>query len=237
MFRKYKIAGIITEIDYSSKILEKQAASYIYDGCEPADIKIKVPEEFLQEQIKNNPHLTRDEVDYIFTGFDFYRKVLKFNAFLIHSSAVMYKGYAYLFSANCGTGKSTHTSFWQKNFGEEKAVILNDDKPLIIKKDGAFHAAGTPWSGKSDKNVNISVPIAGIAVLERASENSIEKIAPIDAFKELYNQTYRPSSQQDVDNVLGMFNDFLSNVNLYRLHCNMSCEAAQVAYNAMKPQI
>lgn len=237
MFKRYNIADIIVEVDSSGKTFQKQSADYLYDGDRPTDIKIKVPDDIIQQQQKSNPHLSTDDIDYILTGFDFYRKVLDFGAFFMHSSAVAYNGHAYLFSANCGTGKSTHTSFWQKNFGQDKALIINDDKPLIIKKNGIYYAAGTPWSGKSDKNLNLCFPIAGIAIIERDLTNSIESISPIDAFKELYNQTYRPYQQQQIDKLLVMFNDFLSNVNFFRLKCNMSCQAAQVAYNAMCPKL
>ena len=237
MFKRYKIADIIADIDCSSKIFENQSKAYEYSDADiSCDMQIKVPEDFLQRQMQLNPHLTADELEYMWSGFDFYRKALRFNAFMMHSSAVMYEGYAYLFSANCGTGKSTHASFWQKNFGEDKAVIINDDKPLIVQKNGVFHACGTPWSGKSDKNVNVCVPIAGIAIIERAAENSIEPISPIEAFKELYNQTHRPDNVKAVDLLIGMFNEFLTSTRLFKLHCNMSCEAAQTAYNAMRPQ-
>ncbi len=236
MLRRYKIAGFVTDIDYSSAILERQSAAYAYTGSEPADIYINVPTDFMEYQIKKNPHLSVDELYYIWTGFDFYRQAIHLGAFMMHSSCVVYENHAYMFSASCGTGKSTHASFWQKNFGEDKALILNDDKPLILKKDGVFHAAGTPWSGKSDKNYNAIVPIAGIAVIERAPQNSIEPITPIDAFKDLYAQTYRPNSADEIDILLKLFNDFLASVGLFRLHCNMSREAAQTSYEAMRPK-
>ena len=71
---------------------------------------------------------------------------------LLHSSCVVYEDKAYLFSAPCGTGKSTHTQIWLKRF--PGAYILNDDKPAIrIMEDGVY-AFGTPFSGKTDLNVN-----------------------------------------------------------------------------------
>ncbi|MBE6687757.1 MAG: hypothetical protein E7588_00600 [Ruminococcaceae bacterium] len=231
---RYNIAGLITEIDFISETLAKQSAAYAYSGGRPTDIYIKVPDQVMDYHLERNPHLTRGELDYILTGFDFSRQVINYNAFVMHSSCVMYDNEAFLFSADCGTGKSTHASFWQKNFGEDNALILNDDKPLIIKKNGVFHAAGTPWSGKSDKNLNFSAPIAGIALLERAVQNSVVKISAIEAFKELFRQTFRPNNAEDIDKVLAIFNDFLASTGLFRLHCNMSCEAAQTAYEAMR---
>lgn len=236
MFGRYNIAGFITEIEHGSSTLEKQASAYSYSGDKPADICIKVPDLFFEKQQKSNPHLSDDELYYIWTGFDFYRQILRFDAFVIHSSCVMYDGYAYMFSADCGTGKSTHTSFWQKAFGEDKAKIINDDKPLVIRREGVFYAAGTPWSGKSDKNTNITAPIAAIALLERAPNNIITPISQLEAFKALFKQTYRPNNADDLDRLLALFNDFVLNVGLFRLGCNMSCEAAEVSYAAMRPR-
>ena len=72
---------------------------------------------------------------------------------LLHSSAVVVDGYAYLFSADSGTGKSTHTGLWKQHFGD-RAYIINDDKPAIRKVDGEWYVFGTPWSGKTDTSVN-----------------------------------------------------------------------------------
>ncbi len=49
---------------------------------------------------------------------------------MLHASAIVVGNSAYLFSASSGTGKSTHTKLWQECFGD-KAVIINDDKPVI----------------------------------------------------------------------------------------------------------
>ena len=69
-----------------------------------------------------------------------YRKIaaglLDYDTLLFHGSVVAVDGAAYLFTAKSGTGKSTHTRLWQKQFGA-RAVMVNDDKPLIrIREDG-----------------------------------------------------------------------------------------------------
>lgn len=42
---------------------------------------------------------------------------LKSDVLLLHGSAVAVDGGAYLFTAPCGTGKSTHTRLWRDAFG------------------------------------------------------------------------------------------------------------------------
>ena len=55
---------------------------------------------------------------YMNSGSQFYRELLKFSGFMLHSSAIEYEGRAYLFSGPSGRGKSTHTRLWQSLFGE-----------------------------------------------------------------------------------------------------------------------
>ena len=73
---------------------------------------------------------------------------------MVHASAVEVDGKAYLFSADSGTGKLTHTKQWQNYFGKERALIINDDKPAIRKDKNGWAAYGTPFSGKTDENLN-----------------------------------------------------------------------------------
>ena len=67
----------------------------------------------IQKQAEQS-HLTLEECEYIFVGLEFYRKLLLQGGMMIHASAVEVDGRVYLFSADSGTGKSTHTKQWQK---------------------------------------------------------------------------------------------------------------------------
>ena len=66
---------------------------------------------------------------YLESGFQFYRKLMDYDGFMLHSSCVVVDGYAYLFSGPCGMGKSTHTQKYLNTFPD--AVIINDDKPAL----------------------------------------------------------------------------------------------------------
>lgn len=82
-----------------------------------------------------------------------YRKIadylLSCNTLLFHGSVITVDGEGYLFTAQSGTGKSTHTRLWREYFGE-RAVMVNDDKPLLHITDSGMTAYGTPWDGKTD---------------------------------------------------------------------------------------
>ena len=85
---------------------------------------------------------------------------------MLHGSTVAVDGQAYLFTAPCGTGKSTHTRLWREVFGD-RAVMVNDDKPFLKITDGAVIACGSPWTGKHGLGSNVSFPMKGICILSR----------------------------------------------------------------------
>lgn len=232
---QYKIADI--EIALRCKKdgrIYRQARNYVSPGGKPCLMEINIADEILNNMLQENPHLSFDECEYIMTGYEFCKKLLDLGGFMLHSSAVAYENKAYLFSAASGTGKSTHTEIWQKVFGKDKAVIINDDKPVIKWDKDDFYAYGTPWSGKSDKNSNVKIPLQGICFLERGKTNRIERISSKEAIMLILNQTVRPPEMNVMDKLLVIIDGLLKKVPVYRLWCNMEDEAAIVSYEGMK---
>ena len=162
-------------------------------------------------------------------------KMAEFDTILFHGSAIMLDGEAYIFTARSGTGKSTHTRLWREVFGD-RAVMINDDKPLISFKDGVPTVYGTPWCGKHALGSNISAKIKAVCILHRGEENSISRISPALAIPELFVQTYRFSDAVSMQRVLSMLDTLSRSVGMYTLFCNMNPEAATVAYEGMKGQ-
>ena len=154
-----------------------------------------------------------------------------YDTILFHGSVVAVDGVAYLFAAASGTGKSTHVSLWRKFFGE-RAVMVNDDKPLLHIGD-VVTAYGTPYDGKHRLSNKIAVPLKAICILTRASENSIVKITKAEAYTMLLQQAYRPNDIFALQKTLTLVDNMAEKVELYRLGCNMDIEAAKVAYEGM----
>ncbi len=231
--KKLKVADINVLIRYTHPTLVKQAEAYLSD-FDKEDIVIDIPESALERLQQENPHLSVDDVEYIFTGAAFYENILNYNGFLLHSSGVCVNGWAYLFSADSGTGKSTHTGLWQKYLGEDTAKIINDDKPAIRIVDGKNYVYGTPWSGKTDMNLNIRMPLGGIVFLERSTENFIHPIAVQDAIPKLFQQTLRPHEASQMNKLLDILDKVLSETPIYRLGCDMSREAVELSFNTIR---
>lgn len=229
MKKYYKISGLTVEMD-SFGYTVTQAEPYLTEAVEKADIVIRSNWEKVKEK---QPHLSDEDCEYMSTGASFYYQLLGFDGMLLHSSAVVLGGEAYLFSAPCGTGKSTHTALWRKVFGEDRAVILNDDKPALRLEDGVWYAYGTPWSGKTDQNLNIKVPLKGICILTRSEENHIEPFGGKDAIFALLEQTARPQGAEGRIKMLTLLDKLLTQVPVWKMGCNMEADAPRVSYEAM----
>ena len=149
---------------------------------------------------------------------------------LLHGSTICVDGHAYLFTARSGTGKSTHTRLWRETFGS-RALMVNDDKPFLkFTPEGVF-ACGSPWSGKHGLDTNIGVPLAGICLLERGSENVIRPAAPAEV-KELL-KGFRPQTEQQAAIYDALLDKLLQRANLWQLSCTKDPEAAKVAFEVM----
>ena len=156
-----------------------------------------------------------------------------YDTVLMHGSCVAVDGAAYLFTAKSGTGKSTHVRLWREMLGE-RAVMVNDDKPLIRIGDGTAIVYGTPWDGKHRLSSNIAVPLRAICILERAETNAIKSITAREAFPMLVQQIYRPMDTGAMLKTLQLIDRLSGAVTLWRLGCNMEPEAALVSYGAMR---
>lgn len=230
----HKIADLYVGIDYRHPTMTKQAKPYLSeDKPEIVDIVTWASDESIKDLQETYPVFSENDCEYMLTGNGFYSELLHFGGLMIHASAVVYKGGAYLFSADSGTGKSTHTQLWLKAFGDE-AKILNDDKPAVRIIDGKAYAYGTPWSGKTDWNLNVRADLKGICFLERAKENTIRRADAGEVVSDLLRQTIRPQKEENMDKLLENMDALLKIVPVYKMGCNMDVSAAEMSYNAMK---
>ncbi len=146
--------------------------------------------------------------------------LLKENVLLVHGSAVALNGEGFLFTAPCGTGKSTHARLWREALG---AVAVNDDKPFLRLTPEGVLLCGSPWCGKHGIGANLTVPLKGICLLRRGAENTIVPLSPAEALPELIHQS--------TDTPL--VHAIAERVSLWLLSCTPTPEAAHVAQAAM----
>jgi hypothetical protein len=228
MERIYRIAGLTIAMDTSGRTLE-QAKPYLIKTDADVDFHVESSWDHYKQHRADVPD---DLGEYLYSGFDFYKKLLRHGGLMLHSSAVVVDGKAYLFTADSGTGKSTHTGLWLKKFGD-RAYILNDDKPAIRREEDGWFAYGTPWSGKYDISRNTRVPLAGIAAVNRAEENSIHPFGGLEAIQTIMKQANRPRGMEFRVSLMELLDRLLTEVPVWKLYCNMDLQAAEMSYDAM----
>lgn len=238
----YKIADKIVKITSIYNNVHMKCADYHFEGKPEISVETKAKDIEYERWISRNTAITNGEIPvehsepYLET-LAVYRKIAdelaNSNCFLFHGSAIAVDGKAYIFTAKSGTGKSTHTALWRKLFGH-RAVMINDDKPLIrITDDGAV-VYGTPWCGKHNLSTNTSAPLEAVCILTRSEKNNIKRIDSRAALPILLQQSYRSSDPKITSLILGLVCTLAEKIPIYKLGCNMELEAAQVAYNGMK---
>ncbi len=162
----------------------------------------------------------------------FAEHLLDHDTLLLHGSTVAVDGQAYLFTARSGTGKSTHTRLWREVFGN-RAIMINDDKPFLqLRPDGIF-ACGSPWSGKHGLDSNVTLPLRGICILERGSENRILPMNAEEALPMLLHQSYQPLVKETAARMDSLVRRLASNIPLWHMECTKEQSAAIIAHGAM----
>ena len=150
---------------------------------------------------------------------------------MVHGSAVAVDGVGYIFTARCGTGKSTHTRLWREVF-VRRAVMINDDKPFIRIAPEGVTVCGAPWSGKHGLDTNTEVPLGGICLLERGKENRIRPLFP-EEIPEMTKNLRWFMEQSRVPQFDALAAELFRRVSMWHLDCNMEPEAAMLSHGFM----
>ena len=238
---KIEIAGLVTQVQPLYETTAVYCRNYLTDKA-PA-FEISITEEDLAFEQRMLDIEAREEGMKLrrFTGPFLERtaiqrkiaeELLKHDTLLMHGSTVGLDGAAYLFTATCGTGKSTHTRLWREVFGD-RAVMINDDKPfLTIGSDGVV-AYGSPWSGKHGLDQNIGLPLKGICILRRGTVSRIRRITPEEAKDMVYHQCQGTADVGLQERICTLADLMMQKIPLWEMECTKEPEAALVSYSAM----
>lgn len=151
---------------------------------------------------------------------------------LIHASLVRCDGYGYAFIAKSGTGKSTQVSMWLRYI--PGCDLMNDDNPIIRIIDGKPYIYGGPWSGKTPCYRNVKAPLGAITRIDRAKENSIEKMQPIEAFASFLPSCSAMKWDVEIYNAIcDTITKVVETTGIYTLHCLPNEESAQICHKAI----
>jgi hypothetical protein len=140
---------------------------------------------------------------------------------LMHSSAVVEGGKAFLFLGKSGAGKSTVCHVLS---GDPSINILHDDMTAVSQEDDHFRVWNTPLSGEIPGDFSESAPLQAVFLLKQDPENYTVKMRPWKAAGQISlnlvpplvpgNGTLVPEPSQSLDLLLKL----AEQVPCYELH-------------------
>lgn len=158
---------------------------------------------------------------------------IQYNTLLLHASAIMKDGNAYLFLGKSGTGKSTHTRMWKEAFSD--AELLNDDHPVVRCYDnGEVIAYGSPWSGKTPCYRNLSAPLKALVRIKRADYNRLNRLTPIRGYASVMTTCSGVQWSKELSSAkIKSLESIITRVACYEMECLPNNDAAVCCYNSL----
>ena len=155
------------------------------------------------------------------------------NTFFIHSSFISVNGNAVLFSAPCGTGKSTQAALWEIY---RNAEIINGDKAGILVENGVY-ACGVPFCGTSGICKNQILPLGAIVLLSQSKTNTVRRLVGAEALQGVMSNIYldliAPSERLKCTDLII---ELLLSVPVYHLACTPDEEAVTTLEKTLKAE-
>ena len=153
----------------------------------------------------------------------------------MHGVLMEHRGNGIILTADSGVGKTTHARLWRDH---KRAIIINGDR-ITFRKEFCnereeWIGYGLPWSGGSGEQINRDVPIRAVVQIVRAEKNWAERIGGIEAFEVVLGQLLTPAWDSALAGIaVDMASQLAEQVPVWRMHCNMDPEAADVLETAL----
>ncbi len=154
---------------------------------------------------------------YFWSSIPLAQLLLPKKAVLMHASYINIGGSSVLFTAPCGTGKSTQAELWRIH---RNAEVINGDKAGIYLKEGKVFAGGVPFCGTSGICKKRNLPLKAIVLLSQGKENCVKRLMGFEALQAVINNIYldflAPSERQMcIDFAI----ELLEKVDVFSLQC------------------
>lgn len=197
---------------------------FIYDKGFPV-LKIETDAKYKQSVVTMVDDIDgASELEYVYTGILFMELCLYHSIQSIHGSAVAFNNQAIVFSGPSGTGKTTHVEYWKEIVSD--LVVINDDKPLLSKKGEKIMVSGSPWSGKTKENTNLSLSLHSIVFLEQGESNVIKELSKNEKVIQIMRNINRPRQDELWDNVSDTIELLIDVIPMYKATVSNGIEAA-----------
>ena len=232
MSRCYRIR--LADIELNYRFYDQDTCRYFHDfilGETDADPDLETTE----EDMKKWAHLV--PIAHTDAFLEQRLLILKLSNYLcrksvcvIHACAVVWKGYAWLFAAPSGTGKTTLYRNWKSLLGEEIRVLCGDMPLILARPDRDVRIYPSPWNGKENFGSLIQAPLGGILYLSQDSVNVMVKMGIPDMAAPLYSSFMCVSdSEMTVRCLSKMEEKILMNVPVWHFRNRGDLDSAKVS--------
>jgi len=101
---------------------------------------------------------------------------------IVHSTGLAYADRGILMAGRSGAGKSSVARLLApaKTFS-----VISDDRMVVRKVNGKYHAFGTPWPGEAKIAVNRNFPLGPVVFLTQAATNQARRLSSTEALRRL----------------------------------------------------
>lgn len=204
--------------------LEGMKSVFVRNSCDsaPHAVLTETPTGFACQYLKEFERFFLDSGDLLnLLGLE--NILLSQGGILLHASLIQWQGRGIVFSAPCGTGKSTQAALWEKYLGSE---VFNGDRAGLRCVDGRWIAYGMPFAGTSGIYRKESVPVSAIVVLAQGPENRIQRLQPMDAVRKLLPEcSCRRWDRDFMDRILSILLLLVAQIPVYHLECRPDQDA------------
>ena len=132
---------------------------------------------------------------------------------MLHACGVKDGQKGYIFSGRSGAGKSTMAGLWMG-----KGTVLNDDRTILRRINGAFFIYGTPWHGGFERVANTGARLEALYFIEHADRDWIQRIDPAQVCRRLLTNCWPPVwNRRAMDSTLSLFSTLANLIPGYSL--------------------
>ena len=158
--------------------------------------------------------------------------LLNHHILTFHGVLMEHNGRGIIISADSGVGKTTHARLWRDH---RNALIINGDRATCRNVNGVWTGFGLPWSGSSGEQINRSVPLQALVVLERGEVNQAHPVTGLEAFGGVLPHMQCPVWDEELTGTaMDLLDDFLGAIPVIRLRCRPDVEAVEVLQKVLE---
>ena len=112
-------------------------------------------------------------------------------AFIVHCSAILRDGRAFLFTGPGGAGKTTIARMCRNGHG----VVLNDEAILVTRSrsDCALSVQGIPIVGELPQRASISAPLSCVLFIVQSTRTAVRRLDRMEAYVSFMRQIVTPA--------------------------------------------